>query len=132
MKGPIYRSDDYQEAGRMQVQVGVQGTREEVEAYEAKQRDPFANMRFPYDVSDGGVVIDRSGRSVSQEASGWRQRKVIIGGANLLPLLKAYKEARIAERGEQHLLANPRQPVLWHIKELFDAYDKVAELARKV
>lgn len=130
MKGPLYRSDDYNDSP-LHEPTGIEGTREEVEAYERAQLNPLAKMHFPYKLHHviGHLPeVRRSNDSYAYE----KEAAALVAFGNLAPLIGGYKEARINQRGEQHVQARPSHPVLWDIKKLFDGYDAACELARKI
>ncbi len=136
MKGPLYRSDDYLDEAGCRL-VGIEGTREEVEAYENAQRDPATKLRFPYKVFTNSLGYERNkvwqvrptinARSIKKE-----ELETLLAFAEVGVLVGPYKQARIAQRGEQHLNARPDHPVLWPISNLFAAYDTAAAKARNL
>ena len=79
MKGPLYRSDDGQK----------EGTREEVEAYEASL-NPLAKFKFPWRLSgDGSWRNTESGFAIAITSSG---ALTTIKLLNLMPLVEELRQ----------------------------------------
>ncbi len=78
MKGPLYRSDDGQK----------EGTREEVEAYEASL-NPLAKFKFPWEVSDRGFMWNAVRNSAYRNIS----TEELCALLNLMPLVEELRQA---------------------------------------
>ncbi|MFA5936459.1 MAG: hypothetical protein WC822_01125 [Candidatus Paceibacterota bacterium] len=137
MKGPLYRSDDYLDEPGCPL-IGIEGTREEVEAYENAKADPATKLHFPYKVfsnsplRDGALRVWQIRPRGSAQGAPHGELETLLAFAEVGVKVGEYKKARIEERGEQHLNAQPHHPILWRIKGLFAAYDEAADLARKL